>query len=308
MAQGRATGRRAFRPTLDGRLEPRWLLSHGHLHAAALHGLQPVPMQIKTANGGRAVIIRDTDGELFEVTLTSDLQSTTVPPISAGILRAKIVPGGRVAIVAEGTTQDSILQINPVLKSPVKGQAHGFAGGMAGQDHLLNVAGVAVTSGQIRSILGFHSAVLSGPIVSAGNTPVSRIAFADLLPGASIAVGGDLQTLEILNNITLDGGPSITIGRDLDWINAGGNLSLTGGSSFIVGRDLGLQPQPAKGTGIAGQGGLILGNMVIGPGSKFVIVRNLDAPFVVQGSGTGTSRLAVGGTSAGFFFVGGSTP
>ena len=47
---------------------------------------------------------------------------------------------------------------------------------------------------------------------------VDRIAFESLKPGASIVTGGDVNTLDVFNNLTIGGGPGIAIGRDLNWM------------------------------------------------------------------------------------------
>jgi hypothetical protein len=291
--RGRLASQRAFRPTLDGQLESRFLLS-GAARPAALHAAPAHRVQIQNANGGRSVIITDSDRAQFEVTLTSSLQVSTQPQITVGTVRARPMSGGRVALTVFGTTADSILAINPVIKSALTGAAHDFAAGQAANDGLLHVGKIRVITGKINSILGYHSADLSGPIAALATTPVNRIAFQAILPGASIAVGGDLDTLDVLTTLNVSGGPGITVGRDLNWIDTGGNLILNDGSSLVVGRDIGLVAQPAKGTGPAGQGGFVLGNLVIGTGSQMVIGRSLAAPFVVDGNGTGLSQVVVG--------------
>jgi hypothetical protein len=310
--RGRQASRRAFRPTLDGRLESRFLLSHGAAlrRPAALMATphHRIPIQAQTANGGRAVVITDRDGVQFEVTVTSALQAPGAPMITAGTVRARRLPRGRVGLIVEGTNQDSELAINPILKPAFKGGAHEFAAGQKFNDHLLHVGSIKVTSGEIGSILGYRTADLSGPIVLTSTASVNRIAFSSLLPGASITVGGDLDTLDILNALNLNGGTGIVVGRDLNLINVGQNLTLDNGASIIVARDVGLSAQPAKGTGPGGQGGLVLGDLVLGPTSFFTIGRSLDAPFIVDGSGSGVSRISVGVPGSSFIFRGGATP
>ena len=90
--------------------------------------------------------------------------------------------------------------------------------------------------------------MLSGPLVASGTTAIDRIAFDAILPGASITTGGDVNTLDVLNGITLTG-TKINIGRDLNLLNVGGNIDLSNGSQFNIGRNLGLVSQPPKGTG-----------------------------------------------------------
>src|SRR5581483_8565992 len=115
-----------------------------------------------------------------------------------------------------------------------KGYAHSFSYGMTNTSHLLNIGQIIINSGQIGAIEGYHTADLSGPLVVSVTTAVDRIAFEDLLPGAMIQTGGDLNTLDILNNVTLDRGPGIVIGRDLNLFNVGQNVSLSNGASIKV--------------------------------------------------------------------------
>jgi hypothetical protein len=232
----------------------------------------------------------------------------TGPQITAGTVRARRLRNGAVGLIVQGTTQDSELTINPVIKPPVLDGAHDFAHGVARQDGVLNIGSINVTSGKIGAILGFHSAVLSGPIGVSGSTPINRIAFKALRPGASIQVGNDLYTLDVLTGIDLRGGPGIIVGRDLNWLNVGQDLRLNDGAALAVGRDLGAFAQPAKGTAPGGQGAGIIGDLEVGPGSAIVIGRDLAAPFIVRGRGTGVSRITIAGRSAGFVIVGGFTP
>ena len=290
--RGRRASQRAFRPTLDGKLESRMLLSGVH-HAP--------PIKFQAANGGRAVIITDSDGAQFEVTVTSILQGPG-PQITAGIVVAHPMSGGRVQLKAFGTTSDSVLAINPLIKERAKGDSHLIAAGQAGNDSILHVGSIKIVSGKINSIVGYHSADLSGPLTASAPTPVNRIAFESLGPGASITVGGDLNTLDVLHGVFLDRGPGITVGRDLNWFNTGGDFALSNGASLIVGRDIGLTAQPAKGTGPAGQGGLIQGNLVIATGSKIVVGRSIVSPIVVNGNGFGLSQVFVGTPISNFVF------
>jgi hypothetical protein len=86
-----------------------------------------------------------------------------------------------------------------------------------------------------------------------------------IMPGASIQTGGDLNTLDVLTNLTLNGGTDIIkIGRDLNLLNVGGNITLSGGSKIQIGRDLGLVLQPPKGTG-TGTNVLSLNVPLVGP-------------------------------------------
>jgi hypothetical protein len=292
---------RAFRPTLaEGSLEPRLLLAH-RAKVAATHVAQKTPGQIQyfVANGGRTARIVDTDGEQYNVILTnatsSALGNITGINGSPGTIRAYPMPGGRVGLIVDGTGPNTELTINPF--GPIianRGNAHHFAVGESFQDHLLHVGSLVVTSGQIGSILGFRTADLSGPLIVNTTGTVDRIAFEALLPGASIQVGhngfnhgvlgqGDLNTLDVLKGVTLTAGPGIAVGRDLNAFNVGGGVTLLNGASLLVGRDIGLTAQPAKGSGLAGRGAFIQGDLIIGPGSQVNVGRSLDAPFIVQG-------------------------
>jgi len=269
----------------------------------------------QTAHGGQSVIVAAPDGSHFRITLTQFIPTagqgqtqnssgTTIPgnqnPIQGqipgagpvqpiGTVRAYAMPNGKVGLILDGTTTQSELDINPQPFPQRRGYAHSFAYGQTNQSKVLDIGQITVNSGQIGAILGYHTANLSGPLVSTGTTPVDRIAFNNLLPGASIHVGGDLNTLDVLNNVKLDGGPGVVVGRDLNLFNVGQDMTLTNGASLNVGRFLGATPQPPKGTGtgsnflatnqaLLGTGtstslpslsGFVQGDLLIGPGSIF---------------------------------------
>jgi len=268
--------------------------------------LSEPPVTVQVANGGRAAIIHDADVAIFEITLTSTLQGTTAQ-ITAGTVKVTPGPGGTVNITALGTNFDSDLTINPVLRAPRRGKAHNFGTGIAADDGLLHVNSINVESGEIGLIEGYHSAVLQGPLVVAGTSPVSRIAF-EAIQGGTIIVGGDLNTLDVIGPINLTGGLGISVGGDLNWFDTSGDITIGGFSKFVVGRDVGLFPQAAKGTGPGGQGGFVLGNFTIEPGSIFSVGRAIEAPIIVEGNLTGSSRISVGEVVSGFSVRGTVTP
>ena len=206
------------------------------------------------------------------------------------------------------------LTINPLPQPIRKGYAHSYAYGQSGKDHLLNVGQITVNSGSIGAIEGFHSADLSGPVVISGTQTVDRIAFNSIQPGASIVTGGSLNTLDVLQGITLNTGTSIQIGRDLNLLNVGQNIDLSNGSQIKIGRDIGAILQPPKGTGtgsnvltlnfntlgniVAGNlpgsvSAFIQGNLNVGPGSAFVIGRNVAQSIYILGNITGASRVVI---------------
>lgn len=255
-------------------------------------------------------------------------------PQPAGTVRVYPMARGRVGIIVDASTPNTELTISQLPNQQVKGQAHSFAYGESYRGHVLDVGKLVVNSGSIGAILGFHTSTLSGPLVVAGTNPVDRIAFLAIKPGGSIQTGGDLNTLDIYNGVELDGGPGINIGRDLNLLNVGGDIVLSNGADFIINRDVGLVLQPPKGTGTgsnvlslnniatntnaiqtgvlpANVSAYIQGDVVINPGSQFVIGRYNDRQFVVGGTIQGVSRFSPGGVSpieGSFAIVGGTTP
>jgi hypothetical protein len=269
---------RAFRPNVDGALESRFLLSAAHVSARAASSAVP-PIQSFTFDGGHGVRVETSSGQFFDVHLTGP-----------GVVRAFPLSSGRVFLRVDGSAPNTVLSIDPVEKAGRhrKESAHRFSFPQTVQNSVLNVGGIAITSGTIFQILAYRTADLSGPISIGGTNPVDRIAFLDLLPGASIGTGGDLNTLDVYNNVNLTSGPGIYAGRDLNWFNIGGNVSLTGGASLFAVRDIGLVAQPSKGTGPGGQGGVIGGNLLVAPPGVFGAGRFVDAPILVRGSFLGT--------------------
>jgi hypothetical protein len=299
---------------------------------------------VQTARGGQNVEITALDGSHYMVTLsyTSNTLATNVAegangqagasttgaaaeqvsqqnaryPQPIGTVRAYPMPGGRVGIIVDGSTLNTELAINPLGIPQKKGFAHSYAYGEANRGHILNIGQITINSGSIGGILGFQSAALSGPLVSNGPGAIDRIAFSQLLPGASITTGGDVNTLDVLTNVNLSGaGTGISIGRDLNLLNVGGDIQLSNGAVISIGRNLGLVPQPPKGTGTGSNvlllnfntlanttisvtlpptvGTFIQGNVVINPGSTFLIGANIVNVMYIEGGIFGFSRLLV---------------
>jgi hypothetical protein len=301
----------------------------------------------QTAHGGQSVIVAAPDGSHFRISLTQFIPpagqgqaqtstSSNVPgtqnPIQnqipgggpvqpIGTVRAYSMPRGRVGLIIDGTTTQSELDISPQPFPQRKGFAHSFAYGQTNQSHVLDIGQITVNSGQIGAILGYHTANLSGPLVVQGTTAVDRIAFTNLLPGASIQTGGDLNTLDVLNNVSLNSGPGIVIQRDLNLLNVGQSMSLTNGASVNVGRFLGATPQPPKGTAtgsnilalnqsLVGSGtstlipavsGYIQGDLTLGAGSLFTAANGIASSSII---GTGTNGQPIPNPSV--FLVNGS--
>ncbi len=248
----------------------------------------------ETAHGGQSVIVATPDGSHFTIQITQWIptpggtQNATTPSPNAqgaiqgavpgstapaqplGTVRAYPMPGGRVGIIVDGSTNQTELDISPYPQYQRKGYAHSFSYGNTTMTHVLNIGQITINSGVIAAINGYHTADLSGPLTVSGTNPVDRISLDAILPGASIQTGGDLNTLDVLNNVTLDSGPGITIGRDFNLFNAGGNVSLSNGASIKVGRFIGIVPQPAKGTG-TGSNLLAVNQAIIGTGISTVV-------------------------------------
>ena len=287
--KGRRSPARAFRPTVDGRLERALLSSHfsspfgknyaaqanfllKHPNARLAANVKPPPQLLdaphfnnlggfhkikhvgtQTARGGQNVEVTATDGSHYMISLSytsntlatntaegtngqaGNSSSTAVAqlvstqsasyPQPIGTVRAYPMSGGRVGIIVDGSTQNTELAINPLGQPQKKGFAHSFAYGEANRSHVLNVGQITINSGQIGAILGFQTADLSGPLVAKGTAAIDRIAFENILPGASITTGGDVNTLDVLNGIDLSGaGTGIFIGRDLNLLNVGSNI------------------------------------------------------------------------------------
>ena len=341
--EGRRTNHRAFRPTLDGGLESRLLLSklpgsvflnHPQPGFAYVHQQPPLrsgthahpfPIAIfprgpavatEVAHGGQSVVVGTPDGSHFLISVTQFTppqpgattgtisNSTTRPPIQGhipgagpiqpiGTVRAYPMSGGRVGLIVDGTTAQSELDISSYPFPQRKGYAHSFAYAQTKQSHLLNIGQIIVNSGVISAINGYYTADLSGPLVISGTQTVDRIAFDALLPGASITTGGDLNTLDVLNGVTLASGGSI-LGRDLNLINVGQNLDLSSGASLIVNRFLGTTPQPPKGMA-NGSDFLSLNQSLIGSGTSQVVP---SLTGFIQGNinlGTAGTFTVVGG-------------
>ncbi len=271
---GRRSDRRAFRPSLEGdRLESRALMTR----------LAGNGVSTQTAFGGLASVVTDPQGEQFYVSV-----------VNGGTVRASPAPGGRVSLVVDGSNSQSMLEINQIQpQHSSKSGAHSFRGQLSQQTGILKIASIAVTSGSIGAIEGYHDANLYGPIVVAGANPVNRIAFNAIEPGASIGVGGDLNTLDVLSDARFSGSTGLFVGRDLHWFETGGDLSFQNGANFNVIRNLGSVFQPAKGSGNAGQGLFVGGSLTVGPNDAFSIGRFNSFGVLVNGDLNGFSRITI---------------
>lgn len=315
---------------------PRWDRHFRMIHAAA----------VQTIRGGQAANVVSVDGSHFRIQLGYEsntvataagdgaggtyTQSTPTPastviqptefPQPIGTVRVYAMPNGEVGIIVDGSNDNTELTINP-LPTPIrKGYAHSYAYGQSGVTHTLNIGQITVNSGSIGAIEGFHTANLVGPLTVNGTTTVDRIAFNSIGPGASITTGGSLNTLDVLQGITLGTngpgtGTSISIGRDLNLLNVGQNITLENGSQILIDRHLGAVLQPPKGTGTGNDvlslnlpttttlvaappetsvSGYIQGDINIDATSSFTVVGEIFFPLYIIGNVTGSNRISFG--------------
>ena len=258
---------------MDGTLETRVLLS------------TMTQIRSQTAAGGQAVVITNTNGQQFFVSVTE------------GTIQAYPAPGGRVSFVLNGSTSNTLMEINQIIPmhSSTKG-AHTVITSLGAGTGILNIASINVTSGYINAIEGYHTATLSGPITVAGTSSVNRIALLSIMPGGSIGVGGDLDTLDVLNSADFSGAGGLFVGRDLNWFEAGGDVSFVNGANMVVARGVGQIFQVAKGSGNAGQGMYVNGNVTIGSTDFIAIGTNVGLyGILINGNFSGASRLIVAG-------------
>ncbi|ADV63074.1 hypothetical protein Isop_2502 [Isosphaera pallida ATCC 43644] len=271
---------------------------------------QRVATQLR--DGGRIIEVTDADREHFVVGVTGP-----------GIVRALPAPNGRTNIIVDGSTEYTQLIITP--RQPTqpsdqrfRGGAHNFSLGQTRRDSVLQINDIIINTGRINSILGYRTADISGRIeIRGGQFPVDRIAVRSLRPGAQIIVGGDLNTLDVLGNVDLNGpNDVIQVGRDLNLFNVGGNMTLRNGAELRVGRSIGQIPQPPKGSAtgsnvrqqnqperVAGDAPLpslvgmyVKGNLVIDPESLLSVGRGRqpeNVPIVVEGNFSGYDRTRV---------------
>lgn len=256
-------------------------------------------VQTGVANGGRAAAMVDVDGELYIAHLSNsgDTGGGLLPGVT-GTIRAKAAPRGMVDLVLTGTTTETVLTIDPEVPDRGNGTAHTMAPGMQYHDGLLHVRNIIVRNGRIGQILGYRTADLNGKVVIQSRVPgyttpfVDRIAFYRMNPGSSIQTDGDINTLSIYDDLTLDGPESvIQSNRDINYFYVGGNLTLRNGASMTAARDIGLLTQAAKGSAPGGRGGVVIGNLNVGPGSTIAVGRAMRATIEVLGSSDGIANL-----------------
>ena len=303
-ADRRRVDRRAFRPTLDGRLEAKLLQA---AHIGKFGFLYPAG-HIQTAMNGQAVDITTQSGQAFFISVQG-----------GGTVRASAMSGGRFGLRLLGTNIQSVVTISPVIDSQVVHTAHVFNTRQAQYSGMINIGAISVATGMVNDIEGYKTAVLSGPLIAMGTNPIDRLAFDAIAPGANIITGGDVNTLDVATSVILSGpGTGINIGRDLNFFSTFGDVDVVNGANFIVGRDIGLTAQPAKGTGpssipanaltLVGTSTTVIfngynafsiqGNVFVAPGSQFVVAGAIDAALNVSGTFTGFNNFVTQGLRA----------
>ena len=312
----------AFQPQINGahsgsgmQLESRVVLSHA-THSGPLYALtanipgQPLPalninhkishsdripqgprpyVQTFVATGGKTAVLVDVDGELYAVHV-----------VGHGTVRAKAAPQGRVDLFIYGSDPQTNVSIDPEGAAVGQHSAHQFPTGTTLQDSVLHIRNITITSGNVGQIVGYRTADISGAVVvnsqSNPGPSVNRLAFNSLSPGASINVAGTLFTLDGYNKVTLDGGTGIVVSQDLDAMTVGSTLSLVNGAAIRVGRDLGAVYQAGKGSGPAGIGLTVNGDLIVSNGGTIEVGRYIGGPTftfqnVIRGSAYGFSTL-----------------
>ena len=221
---------------------------------------------VQTAAGGQAVVITNTNGQQFYVSVTHGTVQAT--PASGGPDQPDC---GRVDTV-------TYLEINQIIPmhSPKEG-AHTFNSTL-GQMASSTSPRSRSTTGTIISIEGYHDAVLSGPMrVSSTSTGQPDRLHSRSSRAARSASAATLDTLDILNDADFSKSTGLSVGQDLNWFDLGGNLTFENGANMIVGRDLGLSRRSAKGSGNAGQGLFVNGNFTVSAQQSVAIGRNLES-------------------------------
>ena len=323
-AKGRRKGRAEFRPTLDGRLEPRVLLTNtgSHNQRAAQHsgGRLLGNYYLQTGFGGQLVEITAPDGGIFNVSVLN-INGTAA---GAGAVRARPVPRDpqhRVDLYVFNSSSSSVLTIDPQRQIFNLHDAHQFNNNTANANPYLNIRNIYLVNrhGQssIGQILGYHSATFSGQLNVTGSDPVDRIAFQSIGPGAQITTGGDINTLDVVGNISLGSGDFIHIGRDLNATQIGGNINIGAGAQFVIARDFGALVQQPKGSEPAypisqstSSGGVVTsttlftsgvigGNIAIDPTGLFELGRRPDNILqihgAIQGVNVNTPNISING-------------
>jgi hypothetical protein len=314
--EGRRPNRRAFRPTLDTRLESRVVLSRlphvpgavyvanprlgfafAHNNPPFLDNLAPkfdfsfsrAPHQgVQTAHGGQTVRVW-VNGGAFDISLTEFLatSSTTTTTVSTNQL---------VSTSSGGTTTTGGVQVAGTVRAyPMPGGKFGII-----VDGTTDLSELDITPVPFPQRKGYAHSFAYG---FAGRPRVLNVGSLDVTSGHIGAILG-YHTADLSGPLTVDGpgpvdriafnslqpGASIVTGGDVNTLDVLANANLSGGPGISIGRDLNFVN--------------IGGDLSLENGTNFLVNRFLGlVPQPVKGTETGiitntstlTNQLQAGG-------------
>ena len=115
------------------------------------------------------------------------------------------------------------------------------------------------------------------------------------MPGASIQTGGDLNTLDVLTNLTLNGGTDIIkIGRDLGLVLQPPKGTGTGTNVLSLNVPLvGTTASPTQQQAVIPVSTYIQGDVTINATSEFRVVHKVDRQMYMEGLLSGDGKLDI---------------
>ncbi len=300
----RRTRCRAFRPTLDGGLESRYLLSHvtgtfllkhpkagvafAHNSPPFLNGSKAIPFPVariprgvgiatQVARGGASAIIATPDGSRFIIQVTQFIPT----------------PGGSQG--ASPNAQNAIQGTTPGANSPVQPlgtvRAYGMSGGRVGIiiDGSTNQTEVDISPYPFHMRKGYAHSFAYGQaneshILNIGQITVNSGIIAAINGFHSANLSGPLvisstQPVDRLSFNAIRPGASITTGGDLNTLDVLTGITLDTAPGIVIGRDLNLLN--------VGQ------NIALSNGGSITVKRFLGlVPQPAKGTATGANFLA----------------
>ena len=268
----RRTRSRAFRPTLDGGLESRYLLSkvpgsvllkHPKAGVAFKHGEPPflngskaIPFPVarvprsagistEVAHGGASVIIATPDGSRFIVQVT---QFIPTPGGSQGSISPNNQTPIQGAVPGTSTSTGTTVPVQPLGTI----RAYGMGGGRVGIiiDGSTNQTEVDISNYPFHQRKGYAHSFAYG---QANETHILNIGQITVNSGVISAINGfhtanlsgplvisSTQPVDRLSFNALLPGASITTGGDLNTLDILNGINLNSGPGITVGRDLNL--------------------------------------------------------------------
>jgi hypothetical protein len=264
--RGRRTNRRAFRPTLDGGLESRYLLSHlpgrfflKHPRAgvAYFHNAPPflngskaedfpvarIPrgpgIATQVAHGGQSMIVATPDGSRFIVQVTQFIPTPggsqgSISPNAQSAIQGQI-PGGTGLVQPQGTVR-----------------GYGMSGGRVGIiiDGSTNQTEVDISPYPFHQRKGYahsfaYGAANQSHILKVGQITVNSGVIAAINGYHTVDLSGPVeikgtQAVDRLSFNSLQPGASIMTGGDLNTLDVLNGINLDSGPGINIGRDLNL--------------------------------------------------------------------